>query len=204
MFLPPAKIPTARARGRRLRLLGLVVSSERLRATLRPRSGGLRATWTVEGRADRSSAPAGSCLSAMGGAVAQGTCAARAARAHPWRRASTTRDGPAPQARTTLHRPADASRAAPIAGGEVKLALLCGEGTLSTQLTTARTAADNRGRRRIIREDVCSSRSAPPASARAARGPEIDVAARSSAGPAVCAEGAGRAVDPTPGQNCNQ
>ena len=80
---PPAKIPAARARGRRLRLLGLVASSERLWATLRPHSGGLRAPWTAGGRADRSSSPAGSRLSAMGGAAAPGACAARAGSCAP-------------------------------------------------------------------------------------------------------------------------
>ena len=83
-------------------------------------------------RAGRSSSPAGSCLSAMGGAAARGTCAACAARARLWPRASTTRDGPVPQARTAPHRSADASRSVPIAGGEVELALRSGaqQGTL--------------------------------------------------------------------------
>ena len=97
---PPAKIPAARPRGRRLRPLGLVVPSERLWATLQPRSGGLRAPRTLEGRADRSSAPAGSCLSAMGGAAAPGACAAWAARARLWERASTPREDPAPPSTT--------------------------------------------------------------------------------------------------------
>ena len=65
--------------GRRLRALGLVVPSERLWATQRPRSGGVRAPWTVERRAVRSSAPAGSCHRALVGAAARGTCAAWAA-----------------------------------------------------------------------------------------------------------------------------
>ena len=51
-----------------------------------------------------------------------------------------------------------------------------------TQLA-ARTAASNRERRRSIREEVSTSRSSPPASARTARDPEIDVAARPSAQP---------------------
>jgi len=76
-------------------------------------------------RAGRSSSPAGSCLSAMGGAAARGTCAACAARARPWRRASAARDGPAPQLCTAPPRPADASRSAPTTGGEVELAMLC-------------------------------------------------------------------------------
>ena len=80
---PPAKIPAARARGRRLRPLGLVASSERLWATQRPRSGGLRAPWAAGGRADRSSSPAGSRLSAMGGAAAPGACAAWAGSCAP-------------------------------------------------------------------------------------------------------------------------
>ena len=184
-------LPAARPRARALRPLGLVVPSERLWATLQPRSGGSRAPRTLEGRADRSSAPAGSCLSAMGGPAAPGACAAWAARARLWERASTTREDPAPPSTTALHRPsdasrsepiagrrgragpaqrrtaghsagfgqgvsralgtprptgcvagqprtvpprpADASRAARIAGGEVELALPCGEGTLSTQ-----------------------------------------------------------------------
>ena len=65
-FSPPA----ARAPGRRLRARGLVVPSERLWATQRPRSGGVRAPWTVERRAVRSSAPAGSCHRALVGAAA--------------------------------------------------------------------------------------------------------------------------------------
>ena len=83
-------------------------------------------------RAGRSSSPAGSCLSAMGGAAARGTCAACAARARPWRRAATTRDGPARPPSTAPHRPADALRSPPIAGGEVELALRSGarQGTL--------------------------------------------------------------------------
>ena len=60
--------------------------------------------------ASRSSPPAGSCLRAMGGAAAQGACAAWAARAHPWRRTSAARDDPAPQLCTAPPRPADASR----------------------------------------------------------------------------------------------
>ena len=129
---PPAKIPTARARGRRLRPLGLVVSSERQWATLRPRRDEQRAPRTQPGRADRSSAPAGSCLSAMGGAAAPGACAAWAARARLWERASTTRGDPAPPSTTALHRPSDASRSEPIAGGEMELALRSGakQGTL--------------------------------------------------------------------------
>ena len=56
---PLSKIPTARARPG-FRPLALVVPSERPWATRRPRSGGLRAPWTVERRAGCSSAPTGS------------------------------------------------------------------------------------------------------------------------------------------------
>ena len=115
-YHPLAKIPAARARGRRLRALGLVVPSERPWATQRPRSGGVQAPWTVEGRADRSSAPAGSCHRALGGGAAPGACAAWAARARPWERASTTHEDLAPPSTTALHRPSDALRAARIAG----------------------------------------------------------------------------------------
>ena len=75
--------------------LWLVVPSERPWATQRPLPGGIRAPRTAERRADRSSATAGSCYRAMGGAVAPGTCAACAALAYLWRRASTARDDPA-------------------------------------------------------------------------------------------------------------
>ena len=122
---PFSKIPAARARGRRLRPLGLVVPSERPWATLRPHPGGIQASWTVERRACRSSAPAGSCNCAMGGAAAPSACAAWAARARPWRRAPTTRDGPAQPPGTTPHRSADTLRSVPGAGGAIELALLC-------------------------------------------------------------------------------
>ena len=95
-YHPLAKIPAARSRGRRrLRPLGLVVPSERLCATLQPRRDEQRAPWTLEGRADRSSAPAGSCHRAVGGGAAPGACAARAARACLWERTSTPREDPA-------------------------------------------------------------------------------------------------------------
>ena len=99
-YHPLAKMPTARPRGRRLRPLGLVASSERQWATLRARSGGVRAPRTLEGRIVRSSAPAGSCLSAVGGGAAPGACAAWAARARLWERASTPREDPAPPSTT--------------------------------------------------------------------------------------------------------
>jgi hypothetical protein len=95
------------------------------------------------------------------------------------------------QLRTAPPRPADASRSVRIAGGEIELDTAVWGGHAVDPTPSARTATDTRRRRRIIREDVGSSPSAPPASARAARGPEIDVAARSSARPAVCAEGQG-------------
>ena len=60
--------------------------------------------------ASRSSSPAGSCHSAMGGAAAQGACAACAALARLWRRVSATRDRPLRQPRTVPPCPADASR----------------------------------------------------------------------------------------------
>ena len=59
VLTPLSNIPAARARAAVLRPLALVVPSERPWATQRPRSGGVRAPWTVEGRAVRSSAPAG-------------------------------------------------------------------------------------------------------------------------------------------------
>ena len=75
----------------------------------------------------------------MSGGAAPGACAACAARARLGRRASTTRDGPAPQACTAPYRPADASRSEPIAGGEMGLALRSGakQGT-SRALSTPR------------------------------------------------------------------
>ena len=42
-----------------------------------------------------------------------------------WRRASTTRDGPAQPPGTVPHRPADTLRSVPGAGGAIELALLC-------------------------------------------------------------------------------
>ena len=68
----------------------------------------------------------------MGGAAAPGACAAWAARARLWERASTTREDLAPPSTTALHRPFDASRSEPIAGGEMELALRSGakQGTL--------------------------------------------------------------------------
>jgi hypothetical protein len=108
------------------------VPSEPHWATQRPRSGGVRAPWTVEGRADRSSDPVGSCHRALGGGAAPGACAACTTRERLGRRASTTRDGPARPPRTARYRLADASRSEPIAGGEVGLALRSGaqQGTL--------------------------------------------------------------------------
>ena len=102
---------------------GAVVPSERPWATRRSRSGGIRAPWTVQRRAGRSSAPAGSCHRAVGCVADPGTCAACAARARLWRRASTTWDDPSRQPHTAPPRPTDASRSPPIAGGEVELAL---------------------------------------------------------------------------------
>ena len=95
---PPLKDTNSAPSRRRAPASGGVVPSERPWATQRHRSGGIHAPWTIERRAGCSSSPAGSCLSAMGGAVAQGTCAACAARARPWRRAFTLHDGPEPQA----------------------------------------------------------------------------------------------------------
>ena len=63
-----------------------------------PVAYGLHGRW--RGRIVRSSAPAGSCLSAMGGAAAPGACAAWAARARLWERASTPREDPAPPSTT--------------------------------------------------------------------------------------------------------
>ena len=127
-LLPRAKIPTARRRASGAPAPGGVVPSERQWAIQRPRRDEEGTPRTLERRAGCSSSPAGSCLSAMGGAAARGTCAAWAARARPWRRASAARDGPARPPRTAPPRPADALRSPPIAGGEVELALLCAEG----------------------------------------------------------------------------
>jgi hypothetical protein len=140
---PLSNIPAARARGS-----GAVVPSERPWATQRPRSGGVRAPWTVEGRADCSSAPAGSCLSAMGGGAAPGASAACAARARLGQTASTTRDGPARLPSTAPYRPADASRSVPIAGGKAQLALRSGaqQGTLPASGRARRARCARRDR----------------------------------------------------------
>jgi len=197
---PPAKIPTARARGRRLRPLGRVVPSERQWATLRPRRDEQRAPRTQPGRADRSSAPAGSCLSAMGGAAAPGACAAWAARARLWERASTTREDPAPPSTTALHRPSDASRSEPIAGRR-------GRAGPAQRRTAGHSAGFGQGVSRALstpRPPGCVAgqpRTVPPRPAdalRAARiaGGEIQLAL-------PCGEG--HTVHPTPlGQNCNR
>ena len=125
LFIPPLKHTSSTRSRAAAPASGAVVPSGRLWATLRPRSGGVRAPWTVERRACRSSAPAGSCNCAMGGAAAPSACAAWAARARPWRRAPTTRDGPAQPPGTTPHRSADTLRSVPGAGGAIELALLC-------------------------------------------------------------------------------
>ena len=131
LFIPPKNMPTARPpRGRS----GLW----RRRAVRAPVGDAVaplrRGTRSTDGgrRAGRLSATTGSCLRAMGGTAAQGACAACAALARLWRRVSTTRDRPLRQSHTAPHRPADASRFVPIAGGENELALLCAtaQGTL--------------------------------------------------------------------------
>ena len=60
---------------------GALVPSERQWATQLPRSGGVRASRTVERRAGRTTAPAASCCGVMGGGAAPTTRAACAARA---------------------------------------------------------------------------------------------------------------------------
>jgi len=176
------------------------VPSERQWATQRPRRDEEGAPRTLERRAGRSSSPAGSRLSAMGGAAARGTCAAWAARAHPWRRASTTRDGPARQARTAPHRPADASRSAPIAGGEVELALRYGgwQGTPPASGRACRARCARRDRSGASLGSPALPRRARPTCAAPIAGGEVEL------GPAVRRRGRGHAVDPTHGQNCNR
>ena len=107
VFSPLSKIPTARARAALLRPLALVVPSERPWATERPCSGGVRVPWTVERRAVRSSASAGSWNCAMGDAAAPGTCAACAARARP------CGGGPLPHAMAQHHSSAPPRHARP-------------------------------------------------------------------------------------------
>ena len=127
-FITPCKVTNSTPSRSGAPAPGGVVPSERQWATQRARRDEEGAPRPLERRAGRSSSPAGTHLSAMGGAAARGTCAAWAARARPWRRASAARDGPARPPRTAPPRPADALRSPPIAGGEVELALLCAEG----------------------------------------------------------------------------
>ena len=119
---------------------GALVPSERPRATQRPRSSGTQAPRTVERRAGRTTAPAGSCRCAMGGGAAPVTCAACAARARLWRRATACGDAPARRHRIAPPRPEDASRPASIAGGAAELALICGEGQGTLRVRARRVA----------------------------------------------------------------
>ena len=105
-----------------------------------------------------------------------GTCAARAARARLWRRASTTWDDPLRQPHTAPPRPTDASRSPPIAGGEIELGTApCGEGRVRYRLRARAHRAP------------CARRDCPGASRGPSHTPALALAAASRTCTSMCA-----------------
>jgi hypothetical protein len=121
---PLYNLPAARL-GPAPPICGALVPVERLWATQRPRSGGIQAPRTVERRAGRMTAPAGSCRCAMGGGAARPHAQPVQARARLWRRAIACGTMALRDLDEAQHDRTAPPRRARIAGGEIELTQSC-------------------------------------------------------------------------------